>query len=276
MVTNVRDPRTRASVHPQYNMLNVVYRLYVQIFERIENGEYPPYISTYIDERKVTTERIRSQQRLIADLIDGLMAKEYTRDPVMTYLRKAMADCRWTERYDWEAMGVFDLLASQSLLAYFFLVFADLAGEDDVQAQNAGELREIVDRMCEKAVLVSTTRGNPDDPAGYPDNTLARNIDSTTKPKTRPNMKPSFETLRCNLCGEPLGNDTGDNDVFFLQEEPKILRVCDACIHDENINPELRICPVCKAYVHAQMIRDNGKCPKCGFIENEHEGSSWI
>jgi len=167
MVTNIRDPRTRASVHPQYNMLNVVYRLYVQIFERIENGEYPPYISTYINERNVTTERIRNQQRLIADLIDGLMAKEFTRDPGMSYLRKAMTDCRWAERYDWEAMGVFDLLASQSLLAYFFLVFADLASEEDVQAQNAGELREIVDRMCEKAgQLVSTTRGNTGDSVG--------------------------------------------------------------------------------------------------------------
>jgi len=167
MVINIRDPRTRASVHPQYNMLNVVYRLYVQIFERIENGEYPPYISTYINERNVTTERVRNQQRLIADLIDGLMAKEFTRDPGMSYLRKAMADCRWTERYDWEAMGVFDLLASQSLLAYFFLVFADLASEEDVQTQNAGELREIVDRMCEKAgLLVSTTRGNSGDSVG--------------------------------------------------------------------------------------------------------------
>ena len=164
MVINIRDPRTRASVHPQYNMLNVVYRLYVQIFERIENKEYPPYILTYMAERNVTSERIRNQQRLIADLIDGLTAKEYTREPGMSYLRKAMADCRWAERFDWEAMAVFDMLASQSLLAYFFLVFADLAGEEDIQAQNAGELREIVDRMCERAVqLVSTTRGNSDD-----------------------------------------------------------------------------------------------------------------
>ena len=164
MVVNIRDPHTRASIHPQYNMLNVVYRLYVQIFERIENENYPPYIATYRIERNVTTERLRNQQQLIADLIDGLMAREYTRDAGMSYLRKAMADCRWGERFDWEAMGVFDMLASQSLLAYFFLVFADLASEEDTQVQNAGELREIVDRMCERAVqLVSTSRGNSDD-----------------------------------------------------------------------------------------------------------------
>lgn len=151
MVFNVREPNTRASIHPQYNMLNVVYRLYVQIFERIEKGQFPDYVHTYMEQHQVTPERIAGQQRLIADLIDGLLAKEYTRDPAMTYLRKAMQDCRWAERFDWEAMGVFDLLASQSILAYYFLAFADLASEEDVKAQNPGELREIVNRLCRRA-----------------------------------------------------------------------------------------------------------------------------
>ena len=159
MVMNIRDAKSRGSVHPQYNMLNVVYRLYVQIFERIEKGQYPPYIAQYMVEHEIDCKRIHRQQQLIADLIDGLMAKEYARDSGQTYLRKAMADCRWQERFDWEAMAVFDMLASQSLLAYYFGIFADLAGEEDVQAQNPGELREIVDRMAGHAVELVVSAG---------------------------------------------------------------------------------------------------------------------
>jgi len=152
MVFNIRDSKTRASVHPQYNMLNVVYRLYVQIFERIEKGQYPPYIDAYMTERGITKERIAEQQRLVADLLDGLFAKEYTRETGTSYLRTAMKDCRWAERFDWEAMAVFDMLASQSLLAYYFGAIADLSSEEDITAQNAGQLREIVDRLCKRTV----------------------------------------------------------------------------------------------------------------------------
>ena len=157
MVSNVRDPKTRASIHPQYNMLNVVYRLYVQIFERIESGQFPDYLRDFMERHEITPERLLSQQKLIADLIDGLLQKEYAREPAQSYLRKAMKDCRWAERSDWEAMMVFDHLASQSLLSYFFLIFADLASEEDIAAQNPGELREIVDRLCRRAVNANWT-----------------------------------------------------------------------------------------------------------------------
>lgn len=160
MVVNIRDPKTGAAVHPQYNLLNVAYRLYVQIFERIEKWEFPEYVSRYMQERNVTLDRVRSQQALIADLLDGLFAGEYQRETGTSYLRKAMADCRWTVRFDWEAMAVFDLLASQSLLAYYFGAVAELACEEDLRLQNAGELRLIVDRMCRRAVdRNSTSRG---------------------------------------------------------------------------------------------------------------------
>lgn len=152
MVFNIRDPKTWASVHPQYNMVNVVYRLFVQIFQRIEAGRYPPYIDDYRHARGITDERVLGQKRLIADLLDGLFAKEYSREPGVAYLRKAMKDCRWSERFDWEAMGVFDMLASQSLLAYAFGVLADLVSEEDLIAQDAGELRQIVDRQCGRAL----------------------------------------------------------------------------------------------------------------------------
>jgi len=151
MVFNVRDPKTFASVHPQYNLLNVAYRLYVQVFERIENRQYPPYIETYIEQHGVTRDRILEQQRLIADMLDGLFAREFARDDAMSYLRKAMLDCRWSERFDWEAMAVFDMLANQSLFAYYFGAIADLVSEEDMTAQNVGELREIVDRLCRHA-----------------------------------------------------------------------------------------------------------------------------
>jgi len=151
MVSNIRDPKTFASVHPQYNLLNVVYRLYVQIFERIEKKQYPPYIETYMERLDVTWDRVFEQQRLIADLLDGLFAKEYTRDSALSYLRKSMRDCRWSERFDWEAMTVFDMLANQSLFAYYFGAIADLVSEEDITAQSAGELREIIDRLCQRA-----------------------------------------------------------------------------------------------------------------------------
>lgn len=162
MVQNIRDPKTLATAHPYYNMINVVYRLYVQIFERIELGQYPPYIKEYMETFDITPDRITGQQRLIADLLDGLMLKEYPRDDSMSYLRKAMQDCGWKDRFDWRAMGVFDLLASQSLLAYFFGVFADLACEVDLEFQTPGELREIVDRLCRRA----TTYENSDNYTG--------------------------------------------------------------------------------------------------------------
>lgn len=158
MVVNIRDPKTGASVHPQYNMLNVVYRLYVQIFQRIELGHYPEYVREYMEKNHVTIERITSQQSLIADLLDGLFAKEYTREAGTSYLRKAMKDCRWSERFDWEAMAVFDMLASQSLLAYYFGVIAEVASEEDVTAHSAAELRLIVDRMSQRAIELALQR----------------------------------------------------------------------------------------------------------------------
>lgn len=156
MVVNIRHYETKASVHPQYNMINVVYRLYVQIFERIEKKQYPDYVNIYMEANGITMERVLLQKKLIADLLDGLLSKEYTREPGTEYLRKAMRDCRWSERFDWAAMTVFDMLASQSMLAYFFNVFAELASEEDVKAQNPCELREIVDRQCRHASEIIT------------------------------------------------------------------------------------------------------------------------
>jgi hypothetical protein len=129
-----------------------MYRLYVQIFERIAQKQFPTYVQEFIDTRVITNERIIAQQQLIADLFDGLLKGEYERSPDMDYLHKAMQDCHWKERFDWEAMAVFDMLASQSLLATWFLAVADLYSEADVQAQDPGELRKIIDTQCRRAV----------------------------------------------------------------------------------------------------------------------------
>jgi hypothetical protein len=151
-ICNIRDKKTKASVLPQYNIINIMYRLYVQIFKRISQKQYPPYVQQFIEANLITSERILSQQQLIADLFDGLLKGEYERSPDMNYLHKAMTDCRWKERFDWAAMGVFDMLTSQSLLATWFLTIADLYSEADVQAQNPGELRELIDKQCHLAV----------------------------------------------------------------------------------------------------------------------------
>jgi hypothetical protein len=156
MVYNFRDPRTLASIHPQYNLLSVVYRLYVQIFERIEHRQFPPYIETYMERNGVTWDRVLEQQRLIADMFDGLLAQEHTWDSSLSYLRKAMQDTRWHDRFDWEAMAVFDMLANQALFAYAYGAIADLVSAEDITAMNAGELREIVDRLCRRAADFGT------------------------------------------------------------------------------------------------------------------------
>ena len=152
MVFNARHQKTMASVHPQYNLLNFGYQLYVQIFERLESGEVPDYIKEYRETNGITDERLLAQKKLIADLLDGLFAKEYTRDPSMEYLRKCMQDCNWYERFDWQAMAVFDMLASQATLASYFSAIADLASAQDIEVNGLGELREIVKRQSQRAV----------------------------------------------------------------------------------------------------------------------------
>ena len=150
-ILNIRDPKTGASVLPQYNLLNLGYAAYVQTFERIKNREYPDYIDDYMEKNGITPERVWSQMQLIADLLDGLFSKEYSRDESMSYLRKAMQDCDWGKRFDWEAMAVFDMLSSQAWLASYFLAIADHVNESEIRAQNAGELREIVKNLCKRA-----------------------------------------------------------------------------------------------------------------------------
>ena len=151
MVSNIREPKTEASVLPQYNVLNFGYRMYVQMFERIEKKEYPDYIDVYREKHGVTDDRIQSQMQLIADLLDGMAAGEYVSDKSMAYLHKAMQDCRWQDRFDWEAMAVFDMLASQSMLAFYFVAMSEVITESEIKAQNMGELRKIIDRLCRQS-----------------------------------------------------------------------------------------------------------------------------
>jgi hypothetical protein len=150
-ILNIRDPKTGASVLPQYNLLNLGYSAIKQVFQRIESGNHPEYINTFREQHGVTQERINTQLHLIADLLDGLFRGEYERDDSMTYLEKAMQDCRWPERFDWEAMAVFDMLMSQGIIAHYFLAIADLASESEIQANNKDELREIVENLCRRA-----------------------------------------------------------------------------------------------------------------------------
>jgi hypothetical protein len=151
-ITNVRDPKSGAIVHPQYNMCSVMYRLYTQIFESISSETYPDYIRQHIADKGITKERIAAQQRLISDMLDGLLEKQYQREEGISYVRAAMNICKWSERFDWEAMAVFDMLASQSMIAYWFNTVADLFNEADIRAQSPGELRSIIDSKTKEAV----------------------------------------------------------------------------------------------------------------------------
>jgi hypothetical protein len=150
-ISNVRDKWTDATILPQYNTLNIMYRLYVEIFDRIRERRMPPYLVTYMDENNITNEQITEQQQLISDLLDGLLEYRYPRDPDMDYVHAAMRDCRWQERFDWRVMMIFDTLASQSMLATWFNTIADLYRDTDVKAQSPGDLRKLIDRNCKEA-----------------------------------------------------------------------------------------------------------------------------
>jgi len=151
MVVNVRDARSGASVHPQYNILNVMYSMYVQVFKNIEEGNVSPDIKDYIERNSITSAQIVSQQALIADLLDGLLSGRFEREEGTPHVLQAMNDCDWYNRVNWSAMAVFDMLASRSMLGYWFNAAADLFNEEDIRAQSPGQLTEIINRMCEHA-----------------------------------------------------------------------------------------------------------------------------
>jgi hypothetical protein len=151
-VFNVRDRKTEATILPQYNTLNIMYRLYVEIFDRIRNDQIPEYLKEYMRENGITKEQVTEQQQLISDLLDGLLEERYQRDPAMDYLHASMEQCRWKERFNWKVMLVFDALASGAMMATWFNTIADLYCEADIKAQNPGELRELIDTNCKKAV----------------------------------------------------------------------------------------------------------------------------
>jgi len=157
MTANVRDTRSGASVHPQYNILNVMYTMYVQIFENIEKRQFPAHVRIYIERNGITPERIHAQQQIIAELLDGLLSGTFERKADEPYVITAMRHCDWENRVDWDAMSVFDMLASRALLGYWFNAAADLFNEEDVRAQSPGQLTAIIKRICEKAIQTGGT-----------------------------------------------------------------------------------------------------------------------
>ena len=157
MTTNIRDTKSGASVHPQYNILNIMYSLYVQIGGQIEKEAYPSDVKTYIEQHAISREGILSQLKLIADLLDGLLSGKFEREEGTPYIIKAMKDCDWTNRVDWATMTVFDMLASRAMLATWFMAAADLFNEVDIRAQSPGQLTEIVKGACEHAIETGST-----------------------------------------------------------------------------------------------------------------------
>lgn len=158
---NIRDSKTGASVLPQYNMLNVMYALYEQVFERIKKAQIPDDVKKLMDEKDVTTERIKKQLVLVSELIDGLYSGKFKRtaneaaDPNEPSIIRAMRMCEWDSRFDSEAMYVFDILTSRAMLAYWYTALFDIVNEQDVAIQSADRLRQVIDKMAKDSDSVS-------------------------------------------------------------------------------------------------------------------------
>ena len=152
MVSNVRDGKSGATVHPQYNLLNMLYPLCTQIYERVAKGEYASDIKEYMEQHNLSAEHVETQLCLIAELLDGLLSGKFEREEDVPYVIKAMKDCRWKERVDWKAMTAFDMMLSRGLLGYWFNAAADMFNQEDIRAQSPGRLTEIIEEMCKRAV----------------------------------------------------------------------------------------------------------------------------
>jgi hypothetical protein len=153
MTFNVYEARTGAIANPEYNFLNVGKIIWKQSLERIQNKQYPPYIEEYIKHFNITDDDIASQFDLIADLIDGLLKRDFDRKLLEneTMLAAALRIVNWEERFNWKAMGVFDMIASQGTLAYWFISVVAHLQQKDIDAQDPGSLYRAIERNVRNA-----------------------------------------------------------------------------------------------------------------------------
>jgi predicted RNA-binding Zn-ribbon protein involved in translation (DUF1610 family) len=83
-----------------------------------------------------------------------------------------------------------------------------------------------------------------------------------------------LKKVHCNRCGSEKSGDELDVLETIFVGKKITLTICPDCY--EDIDDKIKTCPLCDVQVHVDEIADTGKCPCCGFVEQEHTGSSWI
>jgi hypothetical protein len=151
---NVRDKVSNALVNPAFNFLNVGQGIWKQTFERILEKRYAPYVEQYIQEKNLTEERIISQLGLIADVVDALLGRKFEIEGKETVYDAAFRYAHWKERFDWEAMTVFDMVASQSTISFWLFELGAVCGEEDYLLNNPGQLTAMLEQYPRRSQRV--------------------------------------------------------------------------------------------------------------------------
>ena len=76
------------------------------------------------------------------------------------------------------------------------------------------------------------------------------------------------------MCGSQMSGDELDMLETVFVYERNAVTICPDC--HEKAEGMITMCPQCAAQVHMDDVADAGSCPCCGFVEQEHTGSSWI
>jgi len=76
------------------------------------------------------------------------------------------------------------------------------------------------------------------------------------------------------MCSRQMSGDELDTLETVFVNGKNALTICAECY--EEVEFDFKTCPHCDAQVHMDEIADSGTCPCCGFVEQEHTGSSWI
>jgi hypothetical protein len=151
------DQKTGAFVNPEYNLLNLGKPIWKQTFERIIAKQYPPYIDEYIKIMEVTDKDLIQQFELIVDLVEGLLERKFDKERLEdeNWLDTAMRVINWDSRFNWKAMGVFDMIANQGTIGLWFMAVVAHFQQPDIEAQDPGSLRGLIDGKIKEAEKIT-------------------------------------------------------------------------------------------------------------------------
>jgi hypothetical protein len=159
-VTNIRDIEHQAHVLPQYNALNFGYRMYVQVTQRIRDGELPEHLIPYLEQNNITIADMLEQTLLLSDLYDAMASGKVERKYYETedgkkiqepYHLTCMDFVQWGARVNWKILiAVHDMIAC-SFMATWLLEFSTRCSAHDIELQQFGDMRSIIDEVMRKA-----------------------------------------------------------------------------------------------------------------------------